>query len=207
MTKPTKAAAQIAGGIKKMADAVRSARADIKTVEGRSELTRAAKREAVEARRQELREEVHGIQEHAEETLEKLRAAAPSSPDPEPLEAMRIWARLERLLKAGEDPTSVAQQLVTARDRTSLIVLRQELPAYMQANGESQVSAASLQALQKLEAPLMGATEKEYHDGLAEAEKASERLRLNGGFVLRDLETADRLFGVEDGEYIDIKED
>lgn len=209
MSKGTKELREIRATTERLANAVREARVDIAAVEARGELTREAKRQAVEARRDELRGEVHAIQSSGKEAMEALKAAAPAAPAIDPLEAMRIWARHERMLAAGTDPDSLAEQLTSEGDRTGLLVLSQELPSYLQSKGDDRrLVQSTLAAIKKMEGSLLKGEEAEYRQAATEAEDAAHRLQTNAGTVLMDGETTELLVGASTADNIDLtKED
>lgn len=182
----------------KLAQAVKSARADIAAVEGRSELTTQAKREAVEARRQELRDEVHAIEEECKAAADEVKGSVDPPPSVDPVEAMRSWGRIERLLDSGQDPTEVAAGLVQQKDRAGLTVLLQELPSYLQAaGGDRRTNDALVRAVRAQEVELRTPDEAEAHDALANTETALYRLQMNTNFVLKDGETTEMLVAAD----------
>jgi hypothetical protein len=199
----------IRGTAERLAKAVRDARADIAAVEARGELTREAKSQAVEARRDELREEAHAIESTGKEALDSLKAAAPEAPSVDPMEAMRIWARHERVLEGGmDDPGSLTERLAREGDRIGLIVLMQELPSYMQGKGEDRrLIDATLTAARKLEGSILEGREAEHRQAVAAAEDAAHRLQINAGTVLFDLETTELLVGATTAQDIDLTEE
>jgi hypothetical protein len=228
--------ATIDGGRERLAEAVRSARADIEKIEGLDEekvaqrhregklsdrrfeelrrqcLTPAARQSAVAAVREELAESVREIGEDGEDALEQIRSAAPRRPELDPGQAGRIWARLHRRLDAGESSRSVAQVLVERGDRQAMQTLAEELPDYLEAKVHAagmdrRLIPAEMKALREVEKPLLTDEETEHRETLRLGERANSLLATNAGLVAKDAETTEAIFGETPEMTIHIKED
>lgn len=197
---------QINSTREELADAVRAACSDIAAVRGREELTVTARGSAVEARRKELREAVEAIEERGKSALAELRAAAPRRKTVDPAEGSRLWRRYERRLEAGESPVSLAQALVAEGNQQGLHVLAEELPDHLRATGATpELFKAELEALRSVEQPLLSDAEAQHRDAVASAERGAEMLKINAGFVRKDAETTEQIFGDDPGDTIDLR--
>lgn len=73
----------------------------------------------------------------------------------------RAWRRVERLLEAGEDPTTLIREAAEAGDLTSLQALKEELPAFLRAKGQTPVVKPALDLITRLETPLLSPEHRE----------------------------------------------
>lgn len=194
-----------------LADAVRSARADIAAVEKRKELTAEAKASAAKAREEQLREEVREIKEVGKSALEEIRAAAPQRAGVDPAEAARLWRRYERRLDQGEDPLTIARDLVKRGEAAGLQVLTEELPDYQRSTPEGKGQHQSerdlpLTAIRELERPFLTPEEIEHRDAIKAGEGAARMLELNCGLLAKDGLTLEQIFVEDSSQNIDLTE-
>lgn len=230
--KPKKALAIINAGREKLAAAVRDARKDISAIEARDEarlverrkaggisderfaqlrrncLTPAAIKDAIAARRDELREDLDSIKRETDEALSAIRGSEPTPDRPDPAEAERIWNRQRRRLDAGESPLSLAQALRAANDTEGLQILREELPDHLAAKGEDpRSSQAVLSAVRDVEGKVLTGDRAEHRQMLTAAEKAAGVVATNAGLAYKDLESTEAIFGATPEETIHLSQE
>jgi hypothetical protein len=203
--KPDKALRIIRGANKKLAEAVEAAREEVAGIQAQERWSDEAKGAAVEARRRELSNESATIRDEATEALESLRGAAPKSDKLDPLEAGRIWRRLERRLDAGESPMSLAGQLTAEGDREAVQTLREELPDYLRAAGlEPRDLDRELRGVAAASTDAATDDEKAHAEAVATAERVAGIVTTNSGFVEKDGLETEQIFGETPEETIDI---
>jgi hypothetical protein len=197
--KPERALKIIRGGRERLAEAVRAARKEAAKIERDKRFTEEARGAAVKARLDELNEECAAIREETQDALAEIRAAAPKPGKLDPLEAGRIWRRLEKRLDAGQSPQMIADGLVGAGDREALQVLEEEMPDYMRATGHDERlitgESGAIRALVMARAATDD--ERSHAEILAHAERSAQSVDLNVGLIESDGLETERIWGDE----------
>lgn len=184
-----RAIAGIAGNVKTLAAAIRSARADIRAIGKQRELTTEARVERMDARRQQLQavvDEVEVTVRDQEQQVETLAAAAWQE-NADPQEALlhesqlgRAWQRIASLLVAGQEAEEIAQRAADCADRIVFDALRAELPDYLRAAGRREPDIeGTIGMLDQIESPLLTEEQTVARHAVENAHRAVYLARVN----------------------------
>lgn len=193
-TKSSRPARRILRTSEKLAKALRAARDDIARIEANAKLSLEYRRELVDERRQQLLDAVDAIEADAKGWLGKAQARPNRKLPTDPAEATlreaklgRAWERIQRQLDAGADAAEVAREYAAQGDRLALDAMREELPSYLSAKGESPESLkAYAMHIDDAEVPLLSEAEVEHYENADAANRAAQLLQTNLGIVRKE---------------------
>lgn len=102
------------------------------------------------------------------------------------LQMQRAWQRFKTLLDSGADVMATVEK--ATGDLAAIQALREELPAYLEAHSKSDFIKPALEALDRLERPLLRPVEARGRDLLAELDRGLRNLRLTFSYAKAELE-------------------
>jgi hypothetical protein len=92
------------------------------------------------------------------------------------LQVQRAWNRFRAMLEAGADPLAAVER--ASGDLVAIQALREELPAYLEARGATELIVAAQEVLDRLERPLLPPVARRARDILAEVDAGMAQLRM-----------------------------
>jgi hypothetical protein len=167
---------------------------DIAAVKSDSRFNETYKAERIRLLREAASQQIESLHQAAQNTEQSLRKKITSSVNQKPasneatiareLALDRAWRRSERLLDSGEaDAMSLIQEAAQSSDLTMLQALREELPSYLRAKGQTSISKLAVDLITKLETPLLPPAQREAREAEIELERGMPQLNSATHFI------------------------
>lgn len=145
-------------------------------------------------------QQIEGLQSQAQSAEQNLRQKIDSilaGDKPEgdaavarELAVGRAWQRAARLLDSGQaDAFMLIREAADSGDLTMLQTLREELPAYLRAQGQKSISDNALAVIDQLETPLLPPAQQEAKAVRLELERGMPQLTSAVSFTKEAIET------------------
>jgi len=184
---------------------------DIAAVQSDTRYSDAYKAERIKPIREAATQQVETLYQSALAAEQSLRKKITASLNQKPssdeatiareLGLDRAWRRSERLLASGEaDAMSLIQEAAERGDLTTLQALREELPSYLRAKGQTSIVKLSLDLINKLEAPLLPPALRSAREVELELERGMPQLNSAAEFIRWALR-GDRVTVIPDWEW------
>lgn len=128
---------------------------------------------------QALADEASAAEQRIRQRIAAVTANEPGDVQQALLREMRVsraWQRYRALLGAGADPLAVVER--ATGDAVAIQALRDELPAYLEARGSVEIIEPVVDALDRLERPLLAPVVRRARDIAAELDAGMAQLRM-----------------------------